>query len=129
MLFNLIYSDFETTLLFGLRLFLVVEATYIVSLLLSPSELAHGLCLLLFPLKLFRINLQELELIGTIALTFIPILSREAAAIKQSLRVKGFTFSFRNVLTRPHIYITTYINGVFDRIESVELALRAKGYE
>ena len=125
MLFNLIYANLETTLLFGARLFLAIEATYIISRWFTPSEFAHGFCLLLSPLKLFRVNLKELELILTIALTFVPILSREAKIIKQSLRTKGFAFSF----TRPHIYLVAYINSMFDRIETVELALRAKGYE
>lgn len=129
MLFNLIYSNLETTLLFGTRLFLAVEATYIISRLFTPAEYARGFCLLLSPLKLFRVNLTELELMLTIALTFIPILSREAKIIKQSLRAKGFAFNFRNVLTHPHIYLVAYINSLFDRIETVELALRAKGYE
>lgn len=129
MLFNLIYAGLEEAMLFGLRLFLAIEATYIISHWLSPSEFAHGFCLILSPLRLFHANLRELELMITIALTFIPILSREATIVKQSLRAKGFAFNFHNVLTQPQIYIVAYINGMFDRIETVELALRAKGYE
>lgn len=129
MLFNLIYANLELTLLFGVRLFLAIEATYIISCLFTPAEFAHGFCLLLSPLKLFRVDLKELELMLTIALTFVPILSREARIIKQSLHAKGFAFNFRNVLTRPQVYLVAYINSMFDRIETVELALRAKGYE
>lgn len=129
MLFNLIYANLETTLLFGIRLFLAVEATYIISRWFTPAEFARGFCLLLTPLKLFHVNLKELELMLTIALTFVPILTREAQIIKRSLRAKGFAFNFKNVLTRPHIYLVAYINSMFDRIETVELALRAKGYE
>ena len=129
MLFNLIYANLEMTLLFGIRLFLAVEATYIVSRWFTPAEFAHGFCLLLLPLKLFRVDLKELELMLTIALTFVPILSREASIVKQSLLAKGFAFNFKNVLTRPQVYLVAYINGMFDRIEIVELALRAKGYE
>lgn len=129
MLLNLIYAGLEPTLLFGTRLFLAVEATYIISRFFTPTEFAHGFCLLLSPLRLFRVNLKELEIMLTIALTFVPILSREARNIKQSLRAKGFAFNFRNVFTRPQIYLVAYINSMFDRIETVELALRAKGYE
>lgn len=129
MLFNLIYSTPEMTLLFGARLFLAIEATYVVARWFTPSEFARGFCLLLSPLQLFHVNLKEPELMFTIALTFVPILSREASSVKASLRAKGFSFSFKNVLSRPHIYLVAYINGMFDRIEAVELALRAKGYE
>lgn len=129
MLFNLIYANLEVTLLFGMRLFLAIEATYIVSRCFTPAEFARGFCLLLTPLKVFRVNLKELELMLTIALTFVPILSREVRTIKQALRAKSFAFNFKNVLTRPQIYLVAYINSMFDRIETVELALRAKGYE
>lgn len=129
MLFNLIYADLEMTLLFGMRLFLAIEATYIISHWLSPAEFAHGLCLILSPLKLFHVNLREIELMITIALTFIPILAHESIIIKQSLRAKGFAFSIKNLFTRPQVYVMAYINGVFDRVEAVELALRAKGYD
>lgn len=129
MLFNLIFSNLETTLLFGLRLFLAVEATYIITLWLSPTEMAHGLCILLAPLKLLRVDLKELELMITVALTFIPVLAREATNVKRALRAKGFAFNLRNGLARPQIYVVAYVNGLFERIEAVELALRAKGYE
>lgn len=129
MLLNLLYSDLQNTLLFGARLFLAVEATYIISLLLSPTEFAKGFYFLLTPLKLFRVNIKELALTITVALAFVPVLSREASNVKQALRAKGFTFGFKNLFTNPQVYIMAYINGMFDRIEAVELALRAKGYE
>lgn len=129
MLFNLIYASPEMTVLFGVRLFLAVEATYIISRWFTPTEFARGFCILLSPLKLFHVDLKELELMLVVALTFVPILSRETKDVKQALRAKGFTFNFKNVLTRPQIYVVAYINGMFDRIEAVELALRTKGYE
>lgn len=126
---NLLFCDFNTAILVGLRLFLAIEATYITSTMLTPQDFVDGFIILLRPLKLFQINTAELALTISIALTFVPILSREAYLVRQALKAKGFDFTFRNVLVRSQVYLLAYINSMFDRVEAVEQALRAKGYE
>lgn len=126
---NLIFSDIETTLLVGLRLFLALEATYLLAHWLRPQGFTRGLTSLLAPLRWCGVDTSELALTLTIALSFIPIFTQEARAVKRALQAKGFDFGPRNLVTRPQVYLLAYLDGLFDRLETVEQALRAKGYE
>ena len=37
-------------------------------------------------------------------------------------------YSLSNVIKRPHIFLITYINGVFDRVDELEKTLMIKAY-
>lgn len=129
MLCNLCFSTLEISLLVGLRLLLALGVAYIFASQMSAQDFAQGFYHLLLPLKLFGVNVKDLALAITIALAFIPILAQEATTTRHALLAKGFNFSLKNVFTRPQIYLVAYLDGVFDRVEEVELALKAKGYE
>ena len=116
-------------ILTSFKLFLAINFTYTISVLLPISKISEGFYYLFYPLKLFKINIKDLSLIISISLTFIPILSDEALNIRYSLLSKGFDFSLKNVLTKPHIFLITYLNSLFDRIEALEKALLMKAYE
>ena len=48
--------------------------------------------------------------------------------IKIALGVKGLAFNFKNLITRPHIYLITFLNGLFDRLDDLEKSLSLKGF-
>jgi len=126
---NLIFSSLEATLLVGLRLFLAIEATYLLAHWLRPQDFVRGFTFLLTPLRLCGANPRELALTLTLALNFIPIFAQEARGVKQALRAKGFDFSLKNLFARPQVYLLAYLDSMFNRLEVVEQALHAKGYE
>lgn len=125
---NVLFSDVLSSIKVGIRLFIAIEYTYIISCYFDTNKIRTAFLYLLWPLKLFNIDIDSMTLSICIALTFIPILIDEATMIKLSLKSKGFTFSFRNVITRPHIYLITYLNNLFDRLDELEKSLNAKGY-
>ena len=126
---NLLFLNINQALLTSTKLFIAINFTYTISILLPISKISEGFYYLLYPLKLVKINIKDLSLIISISLTFIPILSNEATNIKNSLLSKGFKFNLKNVFTRPHIFLITYLNSIFDRVESLEKALLMKAYE
>lgn len=126
---NLLCRELEFALLVGARLFLALLATYTFSSALSPQAFAQGLAYLFVPLRLFSVDTTDLAVTITIALSFIPLLSREAQAIHQALRAKGFEFNLYNVIHQPQIFVTAYFNNIFDKVEIIEHTLRSKGYE
>ncbi len=126
---NLLYSDISSSFLVSLKLFLALTLTYIISNLLTMNDFSEGFYYLLFPLKIFGINIRHLSLIIMIAFSLIPILQDEAKSIKKALQSKGFGFTFKNVITRPHIYLIAYLNGLFDRIDELEKSLLIKGFQ
>ncbi len=125
---NVIFSNIYTSLLVGIRLFLVIDYTYIMGHYFDSTKIRIAFKYLLFPLKFFKVDIDNLTLIIAITLAFIPILSDEAYMIKQSLNSKGFEFNLKNVFTRPQIYLITFLNNLFDRLDELEKSLISKAY-
>ena len=63
---------------------------------------------------------KSLELVITISLSFIPILSKELINIKNSLKTKNFNLNIKNVLLKPHIFVVTYFTNLFRRVNEME---------
>ena len=49
--------------------------------------------------------------------------------MKLSLINKGYKFNLKNLLLRPHIFIMTYINNLFNKIDEIEKALSMKVFD
>lgn len=125
---NILFTEINSSLKVGLRLFLAIDYTYIMGNYFSPSSIRIAFKYLFYPLKIFKIDIDSLTLIIGISLAFIPILIDEAKMIKLSLKSKGFDFKFSNVVTKPHIYLITFLNGIFDRLDELEKSLIIKAY-
>lgn len=123
---NLGFSDWQTALLIGLRLSLLIMSSYIISDIISPSEFAAGVAELCAPLRLFKVDTGEIALTITIALTFVPLFTKEARSLQNNLKLKGYTFF--NVWSRPQVYVVGMTERLFQYIDSVEVALKLKGY-
>lgn len=125
---NWIFSSINLAIIVSIRLLIVVHATYIISTIYKPLLLANSIKNLFIPFKLFKINIDNIAMIIAISISMIPILIEEAKQIKLSLLAKGFKFSLKNIFTKPHIYVLTYINNIFKRVDELEITLSVKGY-
>lgn len=124
---NLLFTDGAQALLLGLRLGLAIEATYLLSHWLSTQEFAQGITTLCAPLRLFRVNTEELALSITAALTFVPLLTHEAKQLQNNLKLKGC--GWKNLWRQPQVYVVGIVAQLFDYAEAAEQALRLKGYD
>ena len=127
MLCNIIFSNVEQALLIGIRLGIIVIATYSISRLLSANDFAQGIRIILNPLKYLKVDVEELTLCIVIALTFISLLAREARTLQANLRLKGC--SLVTLLKHPQVYLVGLINCLFELINTAEKTLRLRGYE
>lgn len=125
---NIFICDLKTAVLMSIRLLLACSMAFLVSQILTPSKFSRGFYYLLYPLRIFKIDIKSLSLSISIALTFIPILGNEARNIRLALESKGFKFSIKNLIFRPQIFLINYIESIFDRIDEVEKSLSMKGY-
>ena len=129
-IFNVIFNgDYLEPLVIGVKILIAWGATNILAQKMPTVVLANAVANLLYPFKFLGLDLKEVALIITIAISFIPILSKELSEIKNALIAKNFEFSLKNLLTRPQIFIVTYINAVFNRIDEIEKSLIAKAFE
>lgn len=126
---NLLLLDVGRALLIGVRLWLAIGSTYIVSRSLSAKEFAGGVAKLCAPLSILGFDTKELALSITIALTFVPLLANEAQALQDGLRLKGYKVGVKSFARQPQIYVSGIIEQLFCYAEHLEQALRLKGYD
>ena len=124
-LINMLMASLNDALLMAIRLILVCNSTYIFSKILSPVELSQSISILFYPLKIFKINPQDIGLIVTVAISFLPILKETFAQNMLALKAKGRRVRINNIsLSLKPILIST-----LKRVGEIEYALKAKGYE
>ena len=123
-IFNLILGDIEYTILVVTRLYLVCNITYTFSYAMSFTNFSIALKNIFIPLKIFKINPDELCLIIQISITFLPILTNEFHQIKYSLKSKSISlFSTKGIVLCSKLLL----NNTFKRISSIEYSLNSKG--
>ncbi len=123
---NILFSDIHKSFIVGIHLFLAIDYTYIMSHYFNSSRLRNAFKYMLYPLKIFKVDIDNLTLIISISLAFIPILADEASKIKLSLTSKGQEFKINTIFTKPHIYLITFLNSLFDRVDELEKSLQVK---
>ena len=126
---NIIFVDLEFAILIGVRLILVCNISYVFSKTISYTDFGEVIEKLLFPLKIFKVNPKEIGIIITIALSFMPILKDELLQIKNSLKAKGMNMTNINLIKNANLIFKPFFVSVLQRINEVEMSLRAKGYE
>ena len=119
--FNYLLSSLSDALVVTLRLiimFLMVNIIIKKIGILNLGKIIGGL---------FRS--KSLELVITISLSFIPILSKELINIKNSLKTKNFNLNIKNVILKPHIFVVTYFTNLFRRVNEMEKVFISRGIE
>lgn len=125
---NLLFSNLNYSLIYSIRLFLVLNMSYIISYYFNYSKIVTGFYYLFYPLKIFKINPKDISLIISISLTYITIFIEEIKNIKLALKSMGFELNIKNALTKPHIYLIVFINNLLNRVEEIDLYLSSTGY-
>ena len=72
---------------------------------------------------------KSLELMISISLSFIPIMAKELKGIRDSLKTKNFPLNFKNIITRPHIFVVTFFTNLFRRVNEMEKVFISRGID
>ncbi len=126
---NTIFVDLRFSILIGIRLILIRNLTYIFSKTISYMEFARVIEKMVYPLKLFGINPEEIGLIVIIALSFIPIIKNEFDQIRNVLKVKGIKPTTFNLLKNLGLIFKPFLISIMQRLNEIEMSLKAKGYQ
>lgn len=116
---------------FGLRLLFIIITTSIVTLTTSPTSLTDGLERLLRPLKGIGIPAQELAMMMTLALRFIPTIAEELEKIRKAQLSRGADFTQGNIVHRAKLAISLLVPlfvSAFRRADDLSAAMEARGY-
>ncbi len=97
----------------------------------TPLEITAALSKLFHPLSVLKLPVDEIALIISVALQFIPILSEEAHTIKQAQIARGARFHsphfFERLSSYPALILPLFL-AAFRRADELSVAMEARGY-
>lgn len=126
--FNLIFDSMIGSLVTCAKILLVCNFSFIVSKVLSPVKIAEGISILLYPLKLFGADINQISLMIVIALNFVNILANEAKNLKLALRAKNVNLNLKTLFTKSHVIFVMFLANILKRVDMLELSLKSKGF-
>ena len=98
----------------------------------SPIEITNAINFYLTPLKLFKVPTENLALILSVSIQFVPTLLIEAQNIKMAQIARGAEFESRNIFKKAKcifpLIVPIFINA-FKRADELSQALEARGYK
>jgi energy-coupling factor transport system permease protein len=115
----------------SLRLIVLVLVGSLLTLTTSPISLTDGLAWLTRPLRALKVPTEELALMVTIALRFIPTLLVELEAIMRAQRARGADFAHGGPVRRARALVPVLVPLFvvsFRRADDLALAMEARCY-
>lgn len=85
---------------------------------------AETIQLLCTPLKIFKINTDEIKVIICISLSMIPILKKDLNETKEACRAKTISFNIKNT----KYILSKFFLSLIKRVNQIEESLISKGY-
>ena len=126
---NYILIDIQSAILITIRLILVCNISYIFSKTITYLEFANVIEIVFYPLKIFKVNPEDISLIVIIALSFMPIMKDELLQMKNVLKVKGIKITRINLIKNINLIFKPFFVSVLKRINEIEMSLKSKAYQ
>jgi energy-coupling factor transport system permease protein len=129
--FDFSWAGLEFAAFLSLRLVVLVLIGSVLTLTTAPLALTDGLAWLGRPLRRLRVPTDELALMVTIALRFIPTLLVELDQIMRAQRARGADFSSGGPIRRARALVpvlTPLFVLSFRRADELALAMEARCY-
>lgn len=125
------YDGINCAILFATRFSLVIIIGAILVMTISPTVLTEACTSLLSPLKTIGVPTQEISLIMSLALRFLPTLSNEAIEVAHAQTARGGSIRDGSICKRIHAIsslIVPAFAGVIRHSETLSLALDTRCY-
>ena len=121
---NCILANYQYAILVAIKLMLVCNITYIYSKTITIKGIANTIKNLCMPLKLLKVNPNDIELLVCISLSMIPILKTEYNQLKEACLAKSMEMNVRNM--KP--ILTKLMISIMKRVNEIEESMIEKGY-
>jgi len=118
----------KEAILIGIRLIIVCNIVYIYGKTTTAMQLSKAIQIMLFPLKWFGVNTNNIGIMVSIAITFIPIIKQEIQNIKYSLMSKGFDMRIGNTIKHINYIMAPLFYSLLKKVRDIEEALKAKAF-
>ena len=114
-----------------LQLFMVIITANIFTLTTEPMDLARGLEKILGPFKPLGLKVDEISLMISLVIRFIPILKLEAGRIIDAQKGRGVDFSVMPVMKKLRNLFAVMgplFTNLFSRSDALVLAMASRGF-
>ncbi len=114
-----------------IRLLYLLIGTSLLTLTTSPLQLTDGLEKLLSPLGKIKVPSQEIAMMMTIAIRFIPTLAEETDKIMKAQTARGADFETGNIIKRAKAMVPLLVPlfvSAFRRADDLATAMEARCY-
>lgn len=125
---NLFFDNFINSVIIALKIISVCLLGFSISKLITKKSIADGIVIFLFPLKIFKVNLNKIRLMILISLNYLTILRTDFVELKHALISKGVAFDFKHAIKSYLILSKKYFETIFIRLNELELSFYAKGW-
>jgi len=118
-------------LYFMVRLITLVSVTSLLALTTSPVALTDAITSILSPLRAVRVPVDDIALVFSIALRFIPTIADEAERIVLAQTARGAQFNSGGLLVRIKAWIPVLVPllvQLFRRADNLALAMESRCY-
>lgn len=114
-----------------LRVFLALVLSNTLTCTTAPMELTEALESLFSPLRLLRIPTDQIAMIISVAIQFIPVLFEETDMIRKAQTARGACFDSKKLTEKAAAVMPLAVPifiGAFRRADELSLAMEARGY-
>lgn len=116
---------------FAVRILLLVTGTSLITLTTSPVALTDALSTLMRPLQLVRFPVDDVAMMMSIALRFVPTTAEEAERIVVAQTARGARFDEGGLVKRARAWVPVLVPlfvRLFRRADDLALAMESRCY-
>lgn len=129
--FKITEAGINNAVFVAVRIITLVLIGSVLTYTTSPTDLTDGIERLLKPLTFFRIKVNEIAMMMTVALRFIPTLLEETDKIMSAQKARGADFESGNLINRIKALIPVLIPLIissFRRAYELAVAMESRCY-
>lgn len=120
---NILLDSFLFALWIGIKLLIVCNTTFIYSQTTTVANLAKTIKILCFPLKLFKVNTEEIEVMVCISLSLLPAIKNDLNELKNACMAKNIDINLKN----SKYILSKFLLSLIKRVNQIDEAMIEKG--
>lgn len=113
------------------RVLLLLVISNVLTVTTAPLELTGAIEVLLYPLHVFGIPTEQIAMILSVAVQFIPVLFEETDSIRKAQMARGARFDSPKLTEKAKAMLPLVVPiflSAFKRADELSLAMEARGY-
>lgn len=129
--FGFVPAGFARGCFFAVRIILLVVGSLVVTYTTTSTELTNALSSFLCPLRRLGVPVDDIAMVFSLALRFIPVTAEELARVHDAQQARGASFDAGGLWQRLRAWQTVLIPlfvGLFRRADSLAVAMDARCY-